>query len=479
MQDEEESVRLSSLVEEPDFIAKIHGSVFCYTQRNATITTFIALIILGVVFGLIMPKDDDLSKDYRPFSNIIGYTYFFAWSISFYPQIFLNYFRKTTVGLSPDYQCYNIVGFACYTVFNLLFYYSPTVQEDYRSENDGHENKVQFNDVLFALHAVAATSFTISQIVIYDGRKQMPSLLSRVSSGFMVVLILAYMFVVLSRESERRITPWTWLDWAYFLSYIKMLITLVKYIPQVMLNYTRKSTVGWNIWNVVLDFTGGALSVLQLVLDCWNDDDWSGISGDPVKFGLGLISIIFDVIFMVQHFILYPDSHERGSEEGDNDMLIHDSTKQNPSAYQGDGYGDRQALLSDHRQGGGGGGKNRNGSASDLSDSYAQDPLIASGLMFRGRSSSSENRGFDGTREYNYSEEEEEEEEGGREGDEKEGRDVESGSTVHRTTTLTSDSSLDEEGIKLSTTSQDEGYLSMKEVDHVTGEGGEETHQLI
>jgi cystinosin len=33
--------------------------------------------------------------------------------------------------------------------------------------------------------------------------------------------------------------------------------------------------------------------------------DWSGITGNPVKFALGNFAIFFDIIFMVQHYWLY------------------------------------------------------------------------------------------------------------------------------------------------------------------------------
>ena len=85
----------------PIWLVKMRKSMFCYTERNSLITTFILLIILGTILGLVTPPSDDLSKGYRYYSNCIGYTYFLAWSISFYPQIFLNYFRKTTIGLEP------------------------------------------------------------------------------------------------------------------------------------------------------------------------------------------------------------------------------------------------------------------------------------------------------------------------------------------------------------------------------------------
>jgi hypothetical protein len=34
-------------------------------------------------------------------------------------------------------------------------------------------------------------------------------------------------------------------------------------------------------------------------------DDWTSIFGDPTKFGLGLFSVVFDIFFMVQHYVFY------------------------------------------------------------------------------------------------------------------------------------------------------------------------------
>ena len=34
-------------------------------------------------------------------------------------------------------------------------------------------------------------------------------------------------------------------------------------------------------------------------------DDWSSIYGDPTKFFLGVIAILFDLLFVVQHYCLY------------------------------------------------------------------------------------------------------------------------------------------------------------------------------
>lgn len=71
------------------------------------------------------------------------------------------------------------------------------------------------------------------------------------------------------------------------------------------MNYKRKSTVGWSIGNIFLDFIGGFLSVFQMVLNGYNYNDWSSFFGDITKFGLGLFSLSFDIFFMLQHYVFY------------------------------------------------------------------------------------------------------------------------------------------------------------------------------
>ncbi|KAF9583897.1 hypothetical protein BGW38_008185 [Lunasporangiospora selenospora] len=232
-------------------------------------------------------------------SHIIGWAYFLAWSASFYPQAILNWRRKSVQGLSMDFIYLNVVGFLCYSIFNLAFYFSPEIQDEYRQRNGGQDNLVRANDVFFALHALALSSFTLFQTLIYkrdEGQSvskptKLLILISSIGMGLMVVSAIA-------SKSQ-------WIDLLYYLSYIKLGISFIKYCPQVYLNYASKSTAGWSIHNILLDFTGGTLSISQLILDAYISNDWSGISGDPVKFGLGFLSIFFDIIFMVQHYILY------------------------------------------------------------------------------------------------------------------------------------------------------------------------------
>lgn len=48
-------------------------------------------------------------------------------------------------------------------------------------------------------------------------------------------------------------------------------------------------------------------------------DDWPTIMNNFTKFGLGLISILFDVFFLVQHYVLYRHS---GADHSSQSTLI-------------------------------------------------------------------------------------------------------------------------------------------------------------
>ncbi|XP_012539895.2 cystinosin homolog isoform X2 [Monomorium pharaonis] len=238
------------------------------------------------------------------FSAVVGWIYFLAWSVSFYPQIYINYKRKSVVGLNFDYLSLNLVGFVMYALFNCGLFWISEIENQYFERYPKGLNPVQINDIFFSLHAVFATSITIGQCFIYEIGNQRVSTTARIIHGIFAIFIL--ISLILSGVKTIQ-----WLDFLYYCSYVKLCITLIKYVPQAFYNYRRKSTVGWSIGNIFLDFTGGILSMLQMILNAYNYDDWESIFGDPTKFGLGFFSVAFDVFFIIQHYILYRHSDQK------------------------------------------------------------------------------------------------------------------------------------------------------------------------
>ncbi|KAJ3103652.1 hypothetical protein HDU96_009195 [Phlyctochytrium bullatum] len=198
----------------------------------------------------------------------------------------------------------------CVKIFNLAFFFSEEVRKQYR-ERWGSDNVVQLNDVFFGLHACAITIVTIAQAISY--KKAEGQRVSNATVGFIVVT--SYGALVLLADVAFGTAQL--LDVVYYLSVVKMTVTLIKYVPQAYLNMRNKSTEGWSIGNILLDFTGGVLSIIQQVMDSSVSGDWSGILGNPVKFGLGLVSILFDILFILQHYVFYaqqPDLSDDGLE---------------------------------------------------------------------------------------------------------------------------------------------------------------------
>lgn len=206
---------------------------------------------------------------------------------------------------------------------NVAFLSSPVVRAQYAARHAGLTPTVQVNDVTFALHGLALSVVTTSQYLasrtLWGFPRSSPgSRPSRFALGVLagcVAGVLATACIVASSSSSSSSEPgddgapgadgWCELDVVYAVGYVKVVVTLVKYTPQVLANWRNRSTAGWSIGQILLDLGGGVLSVAQQGIDSYLQRDWSGITGNPVKFALGNASMAYDAVFVWQHYVLY------------------------------------------------------------------------------------------------------------------------------------------------------------------------------
>ncbi|PAA90977.1 hypothetical protein BOX15_Mlig021028g4 [Macrostomum lignano] len=255
------------------------------------------------VFVRVTVAKSDVIDD---FNFVVGILYVVLWSMSFYPQTVLNYRRKSVVGLNFDFIGLNLLGFCAYAAFNVCLYWVAPVQELYFRRHPRGVIPVEIADVVFALHAVVITSVQVVQCCLYERGGQRMSLTARLLLAAMLLFLLATLLVSAFWQAG-----FDWLNYLYCVSYVKLTVTLIKYSPQAYMNYKRQSTDGWSIGTIFTDFSGGALSILQMLLLAYNYNDWPSIMGDPTKFGLGLVSILSDCVFFVQHYGLYGEPARR------------------------------------------------------------------------------------------------------------------------------------------------------------------------
>ncbi|KAM7509847.1 hypothetical protein LguiB_008722 [Lonicera macranthoides] len=231
--------------------------------------------------------------------NILGWIAFCSWSISFYPQVILNFRRKSVVGLNFDFVLLNLTKHSSYLIYNASLFFSSAIHRQYRKKYGPNEMiPVAANDVAFSIHAVTLTAFTLVQIAIYDRGNQRVSWTSMgiVSAAWLAVAVCV--FVALPSQS------WLWLVSCF--NILQVVMTVIKYIPQVVMNFRRKSTIGFSIGNILLDLLGGLTNYGQMVVQSVDQHSWVNFYGNIGKTLLSLVSIFFDLIFILQHYVLYP-----------------------------------------------------------------------------------------------------------------------------------------------------------------------------
>ena len=179
---------------------------------------------------------------------------------------------------------------------------------------------VQIQDIFFAAHALLITLITIIQILYFYDPSDKDQKVSNITITIILVMIWGAILLVIVENGFEYYDPHVKENRKYifnslvYLGWCKVVISLIKYIPQVVSNFRRRSTIGWNIHNILLDFTGGAFSFGQNIIDSFRDE-FSITSDDQskglniAKYALSIISMLFDIVFMVQHYILFKNSN--------------------------------------------------------------------------------------------------------------------------------------------------------------------------
>jgi len=213
-------------------------------------------------------------------------------------------------GFSINYIMMNFLGYLFYSIYNLYGYYA---------ESFIAKSQIHTSDVLFAVHGFVLVCLHYA-LVMYYPRKD-----NRVQ-GLWLAICLAILITVGVYYLVTAKLPETIL----LMGLMKVVISFIKYVPQVYLNWKRKSTKGWSLENVILDLTGGVLSFIQIIIDYLDSGKLDNFSGNLniAKFLLGIVTIVFDIIFLLQHYIVYPQkkgeeaNYDRSEEEGEKDRTI-------------------------------------------------------------------------------------------------------------------------------------------------------------
>lgn len=230
----------------------------------------------------------------------------------------------------------NPIGFFCLALWSWGAYFSPTARRQYAERHEGHYPVVSISDLVFSAHALLLSSLTFLQVCYYhsatkklkagptpgavrwsdeeetpllppqeidDGVLQAPTTMSLAGRVCLALIAVSALWELAALNLGRI----ELLDFLYYASSVKLVITVLKYLPQMFLHFAIKSTRGFSIGAIFCDFTGGVFSLLQLVIQAvFIDGQPAGIWANPAKLGLSLLTLGFDLIFIFQRYALYP-----------------------------------------------------------------------------------------------------------------------------------------------------------------------------
>lgn len=227
-----------------------------------------------------------------------GWIYFFAWGFSFYPQVILLFKMKNSSGVSTDHEVINTVGFICYALSTCISFTSPAARKSFLQQT-GAEPQIEFNDVFFACHGAVLCLISISQVLYYPPHK-LPRRPITLACSFIQASVFAGIFYAIQNP----------VAWPFVLQYaglVKAASSCVKHVPQVMLNFSRQSTVGFSFSSVCLDVIGGIFSLAQQAVLCIQTGSLIPFIGNIPKTLIAIESLFFDFLYMFQHLVLYTD----------------------------------------------------------------------------------------------------------------------------------------------------------------------------
>lgn len=165
-------------------------------------------------------------------SKALGWGYFAAWSLSFWPQTVVMYRRRASTGLSLDFLLLNVLGFACYSASTFALYYSPTMREQYAARH-GELPSTHLNDVAFALHGLALCLAQGAMAIVFPkAPTQGVALWAKLVFGALVAGLAGTIGVVWRGIGEKG--GLQWLDVVWLLSTEKLIITILKWLVSAL-----------------------------------------------------------------------------------------------------------------------------------------------------------------------------------------------------------------------------------------------------
>lgn len=127
-------------------------------------------------------------------AEVVGWGYFVAWTISFFPQIYENFRRRSVVGLSFDMVTYFMLSYITYGIYNSVVYFDVDIQRQIIGHSK-QSNPVKLCDFIFAAFAFLCQVTICVQCFVFERGNQKIHISTKVLCS-LTLLAAAVLFAV-------------------------------------------------------------------------------------------------------------------------------------------------------------------------------------------------------------------------------------------------------------------------------------------
>lgn len=199
----------------------------------------------------------------------------------------MNYRTKSSDAILLDSIALNIVGYWSYFATIYLQLFNGKVIKDYEKVYNTKPILLMI-DFLYASHCLICIIVTFCQVIYYRVLKlksyheKGPSkdhfsfstdfhyvavILRKLnrSTKFLILVLVCFLCGCFYQAFVSESLPL--LHLTKILTLVKLFVNCIKYVPQLLLNYKKKSVEGYPFVSVYLDLAGGTMSLCQIILD--------------------------------------------------------------------------------------------------------------------------------------------------------------------------------------------------------------------
>lgn len=209
----------------------------------------------------------------------------------------MNYRLKSSDAISLDSLLLNVIGYWSYFITISLQLFNKKVISDYMQV---YKTKpiLSMIDFFYASHCLICVLVTLCQVLYYrilklksyhdpsllllqhSGHRQsklhitLPQdfkyvwqIVKRISSSTKYLIVLLTILLATSLYQAFVTETLSLLVLTKILTMVKLFINCIKYVPQLLLNYKKKSVKGYPFLSVYFDLAGGTASLCQICID--------------------------------------------------------------------------------------------------------------------------------------------------------------------------------------------------------------------